>query len=56
MENKKKKGFFDMLMGKKEKGCCDFELEEVTEEKADNKDSNKKSKDPAASDKGPHAK
>ncbi|MFZ3130454.1 MAG: hypothetical protein WA125_04940 [Desulfosporosinus sp.] len=55
MENKKKKGFFDMLIGKKEKGCCDFELEEVPEEKADNKDSNKKS-NPVASDKDPHAK
>ncbi len=53
MGNKKKKGFFDMLMGKKEKGgCCDFELEEVPEEKADNKDDSiKNSKDPATSDK-----
>ena len=56
---KKKKGFFDMLTGKKDKGCCcDFELEEVPEEKADIKDSNKtnNSKDPAASDKEPRSK
>ena len=56
MENKKKKGFFDMLIGKKEKGCCcDFELEEVPEEKADNKDL-KKSNDSEPSDKDSHSK
>jgi hypothetical protein len=59
MENKKKKGFFDMLISKKDKGCCcDFELEEVQEEKTDIKDFNKtnNSKDPAASEKEPRFK
>ena len=58
MENKKKKGFFEMLIGSKKdkKGSCcgGFELEEVSEEKLDNKGSDI-SNDSSASDKDPRS-
>ncbi|KUO72410.1 MAG: hypothetical protein APF81_03075 [Desulfosporosinus sp. BRH_c37] len=61
MENKKKKGFFEMLIGSKKdkKGSCcgGFELEEVSEEKPDNKGSYDPNdpNDPSASDKDPRS-
>lgn len=42
MGDKKKKGLFEVLFGSKKGSCCDnFELEEIPEEKATNKDSEK---------------
>jgi len=46
MKNEKKKGIFGGLFGtKKEKGgCCDIELEEVTEDKSDNVNNSEETK------------
>lgn len=32
MTEKKKKGLFSMLFGKRDSGCCDMKIEEVAEE------------------------